>query len=279
MADLLLFRLHGMALRELSDHFQRHFQGLSAAARFARSRRVITDCVCKRLVRVDESVQLLRHVTQASVNSYMDELVNMLSSATLAHDDIKQNMQTSTQLPLTPTSPSSPASTRSPTVCSPMVDSPALGLEPRTASVSAPAPSQYDMSDDDCLSVAELNFCPDLAAVETPVPSSLEDGWARIREMSIPHTFWGSAGMNAGLNKNKKLWKRHFYDMPTTVEQRENIRRLARLLRCAGIPHKRFTGSLAFDAVALENAVGTEAFRQVIQGCHCFEWPVQCSAF
>eukprot|EP00975_Prorocentrum_lima_P037445 7878089-Prorocentrum_lima.AAC.1 len=62
-APALVFRLHGVALRVLASHLGFHPQGLAGAAPAAQRRGLIGHTLTSKLVRTDEALAILRHVT------------------------------------------------------------------------------------------------------------------------------------------------------------------------------------------------------------------------
>ena len=78
MASLIL-SLHGDALRAISKVLQRHCEGLQQASRLARQRGLISNKLAKSLCQVDIAFNLVRHITEPSARSMMQEIEQQLS--------------------------------------------------------------------------------------------------------------------------------------------------------------------------------------------------------
>ena len=78
MAELLVLELHGALLRLISQCAGYHFQGPSSAARHLKSHGRIDTRTAKKLIRIDDAFNVVRHITSVSVISYVDELTRVL---------------------------------------------------------------------------------------------------------------------------------------------------------------------------------------------------------
>ena len=65
MADLIV-DLHGRLLRGLAKQMGQHFEGLGVAARAAQRRGLLDKRLAKKLRRVDDAFNVLRHITEPS---------------------------------------------------------------------------------------------------------------------------------------------------------------------------------------------------------------------
>ena len=79
-AESLVFDLHGTLLRLASSRTGCHYQGLSAASRHLRALGRIDSRTSKKLVRLDDCFNVMRHITCASVDMFTAELTKMLDS-------------------------------------------------------------------------------------------------------------------------------------------------------------------------------------------------------
>ena len=81
-ANYLVVLAHGSSLRALSDAAGEHFEGLGVAARLLRKRKLLSNKLAKKLVRLDECAAILRHITKAScsalAHSIQEELTKLL---------------------------------------------------------------------------------------------------------------------------------------------------------------------------------------------------------
>jgi cold shock CspA family protein len=81
-ANYLVVLAHGSSLRALSDAAGEHFEGLGVAARLLRKRKLLSNKLAKKLVRLDECAAILRHITKAScsalAHSIQEELAMVL---------------------------------------------------------------------------------------------------------------------------------------------------------------------------------------------------------
>jgi hypothetical protein len=77
LAGLIADAHHG-ALMRLSDKLGVHVVGLAAAARLARRRAVVSGSTFKKLIRLDNTFALSRHLTAAKVSDFLGELDNEL---------------------------------------------------------------------------------------------------------------------------------------------------------------------------------------------------------
>ena len=73
-ASHLVYECHGQSLRILSGALDMHLDGLSVFARVARKKGIVSNKMCRKLVRVDESFSILRHITRASLHSMVRDL-------------------------------------------------------------------------------------------------------------------------------------------------------------------------------------------------------------
>jgi hypothetical protein len=92
-AAQLIFQLHGEVLRGVAAREGQHFQGLRSAAGYLRRRGRISNQSAKKLVRVDDAFAVVRHISEASVSAFlenlMDELHQSRDVAAGAHCDLR----------------------------------------------------------------------------------------------------------------------------------------------------------------------------------------------
>ena len=86
MAELLVYELHGALLRLTSQCAGYHFQGLSSAARHLKSHRRIDARLAKKLIRIDDAFNVVRHITSVSLTSFVDELTKVLDRQAIESD-------------------------------------------------------------------------------------------------------------------------------------------------------------------------------------------------
>ena len=86
MAELLVYELHGALLRLTSQCAGYHFQGLSSAARHLKSHRRIDARLAKKLIRIDDAFNVVRHITSVSLTSFVDELTHVLDKKATESD-------------------------------------------------------------------------------------------------------------------------------------------------------------------------------------------------
>ena len=79
-AESLVLELHGALLRLVSQRTGCHFQGLSAASRHLKSLGRIDNRISKKLIRIDDAFNVVRHITSVSVVSFTEELTKMMDS-------------------------------------------------------------------------------------------------------------------------------------------------------------------------------------------------------
>ena len=84
MAEHLVLLLHGAALRELS--MDQHFQGVGQAARLLRKQGKISNRLSKKLLLLDSSAALVRHITTASSDKLLHDLRAELHAPYVASD-------------------------------------------------------------------------------------------------------------------------------------------------------------------------------------------------
>jgi len=87
-ASLLIFELHGLSMRALSNALATHMDGLSALARTGRKKGIVSNRMSRKLVKIDEAFGLLRHITRSSLQQVLAELRGEITSARLVKDDI-----------------------------------------------------------------------------------------------------------------------------------------------------------------------------------------------
>ena len=90
MADLLIYALHGRALRALAAGLGTHIQGIQQGARTARQKGRISSRMCKKLLALGAAFGLLRHATAPGHEAFFDALVSEMNSehpAPKVHDD------------------------------------------------------------------------------------------------------------------------------------------------------------------------------------------------
>ena len=91
MADFLLVRLHGSALRLLSREAGMHFEGLASAGRFFCRAGRLGSRHSRRLRQLDDVCAWLRHATECKCDDFMDDLAAVLSlSKDGAKDEVVQ---------------------------------------------------------------------------------------------------------------------------------------------------------------------------------------------
>ena len=86
-AAVLVFELHGAMLRSASQHVGRHFQGLGQAGRSLRSSGHISSSMMKKLIRIDDTFNVMRHITSASVSNHLETFQKELADSLAALDD------------------------------------------------------------------------------------------------------------------------------------------------------------------------------------------------
>ena len=74
-AECILQKLHGRCLRLLSGACAQSFQGLSAAARTCRQRRMLGNQLCRKLVQLDEVCGWMRHASREKSAHFFAEVV------------------------------------------------------------------------------------------------------------------------------------------------------------------------------------------------------------
>ena len=79
--ELLVADLHGMLLRLISERAGCHFQGLSSASRFLKSTGRINNATAKKLARIDNAYNVVRHITACSVENFVAELTKGFDSS------------------------------------------------------------------------------------------------------------------------------------------------------------------------------------------------------
>ena len=79
-AAALVFQIHGSMLRSACHRAGRHFEGLAQAARFLRQRGYISTPMLKKLIRIDDTFNVLRHITKESVNNYLNAFQKEIDS-------------------------------------------------------------------------------------------------------------------------------------------------------------------------------------------------------
>lgn len=79
MAINLVAIAHGRALRQLSDFYGLHFQGLEAAIRFAKRHGRIHSMLARKLLNVETTFNILKHRTTASSDAMLAKLETALS--------------------------------------------------------------------------------------------------------------------------------------------------------------------------------------------------------
>ena len=78
----LLLPAHGELMRLLANHCDVHFQGLAQAARFARKSGFINNATAKKLVKLDDAYNLIRHITApGAIHAYSRIPVAVCSTA------------------------------------------------------------------------------------------------------------------------------------------------------------------------------------------------------
>ena len=77
-AESLVFELHGALLRLVSNRAGCHYQGLSAASRHLKSLGRIDNRTSKKLIRIDDAFNVVRHITSVSVDMFTADLTKML---------------------------------------------------------------------------------------------------------------------------------------------------------------------------------------------------------
>ena len=80
-AESLVLSLHGQLLRMIAARTGLHFQGLSQASRRLRSIGWISLPVAKKLVMIDHSFNLIRHITCASTMEFTEHVDQVLSNS------------------------------------------------------------------------------------------------------------------------------------------------------------------------------------------------------
>jgi len=75
----LIQELHGLLLRTLAVKLGKHLQGLGHAGRFMRNQGMISANSAKKLVMLDHSYNLVRHITKVSANQFFDGILEELS--------------------------------------------------------------------------------------------------------------------------------------------------------------------------------------------------------
>ena len=84
-----LLNLHTELLSLLCNHADRHFQGITVAAKHQRRRGLLSPVQSKRIEKVDIAYHIVRHITDASSKQFLKEVTEQLQ----------------TQSPATPTTP------------------------------------------------------------------------------------------------------------------------------------------------------------------------------
>ena len=79
-AAALVFQIHGSMLRSACHRAGRHFEGLAQAARFLRQRGYISTPMLKKLIRIDDTFNVLRHITKESGNNYLSAFQKEIDS-------------------------------------------------------------------------------------------------------------------------------------------------------------------------------------------------------
>ena len=74
----LLAELHGALLRKCSNRLGVHCQGLAQASRRLKQMGLIEPRMANKLIQIDFSFNLIRHITQASVDGYIGALASKL---------------------------------------------------------------------------------------------------------------------------------------------------------------------------------------------------------
>ena len=91
---VIIFELHGELLRSLAAGLGMHFAGLGIAARVARRRRVIDDRLCKKLRRVEDAFNVLRHITEPSAAALVEDLSAQLLGRYEKNDGLNETVFT-----------------------------------------------------------------------------------------------------------------------------------------------------------------------------------------
>lgn len=74
MAVDIVFDLHGRALRSMCSRLDHHFQGLHAATKVARRRRLMTPATAKKLSHLEMCYHVLLHVTEPYARDLLDTI-------------------------------------------------------------------------------------------------------------------------------------------------------------------------------------------------------------
>lgn len=89
----LIVTLHGRLLRIICSTTNMHFQGLTTAARYLRSKNIVSNKVAKKLTMIDSSFALMRHVTYQSCQIFTDEVGNAIGFHQANSSYVRQVLQ------------------------------------------------------------------------------------------------------------------------------------------------------------------------------------------